>query len=349
VNRDAVGARVYLTTTDGHTQMREVMAGSSLGAGNDLALDFGLGEAGASGLRVKWPDGLEQNFYEVPSDVLWQLSYGGEPSVSGLAEPSVPRSELGASQQPPISGNVRTGGYVVPALALLAMLGFSGWLLARRLGRLRVAFRLLVVLVVGTLSFQAVHFAEHLSQLGYWLVYPAAPPWMTPWGRVAADGLAALAGNYGGHATGMELLYLVGNFIFFIGLTTMYLALRARGTERKEMRATRFVFWLQLVHVVEHVLLTSTYLLFGTPIGMSTLFGYSFHLEGAWASSIRIWWHFAMVLVTTGAAVLALGELRRAGLLTTTAPPTSTNSAQEILEHEQATELPDAQKERVGN
>jgi hypothetical protein len=238
---------------------------------------------------------------------------------------------------------------VVPALALLAMLGFLSWLLARRLGRLRLAFRLLVVLVVGTLSFQAVHFVEHLSQLGYWFVYPAASPWMTPWGRVAADGLAALAGNYGGHATGMELLHLVGNSIFFIGLAAMYLALRNRGTDPKQMRATRFVFWLQLVHVVEHVSLTSTYLLLGTPIGMSTLFGYSFHLEGAWASSIRIWWHFVMVLVTTGAAVLALGEFRHVGLLTTTTLRTSSTSTHEMPEHGRATEIPNAQKERVGN
>jgi hypothetical protein len=349
VNWDAVGARVYLTTTDGRTQMREVMAGSSLGAGNDLALDFGLGEAEVSSLRVKWPDGLGQTFYEVPSDTLWQLSYGGEPSVSELAEPSVLGSELRASQQSPPGGNVRPGGYVVPELGLLSILGFLGWLLARRLGRLRLAFRLLIVLVVGTLSFQAVHFIEHLSQLGYWFVYPAATPWMTPWGRVAADGLAALAGDYGGHATGMELLHLVGNSIFFIGIATMYLALRARGTDRREMRATRFVFWLQLVHVLEHVSLTSTYLFFGTPIGMSTLFGYSFHLEGAWASSIRIWWHFTMVLVTTGAAVLALGELRRAGLFTTSAPPTSTTSTHETPDHEHATDIPDGQKEKVGS
>jgi hypothetical protein len=146
----------------------------------------------------------------------------------------------------------------------------------------------------------------------------------------------------------MELLHLLGNSIFFIGLAAMYLALRNRGVDRRQMRATRFVFWLQLVHVIEHVSLTSTYLLLGTPIGMSTLFGYSFHLEGAWASSIRIWWHFVMVLVTTGAAVFALGEFRRAGLLTTTTPPTSTTTAHGTLEHEHTAEIPDTQKEKVG-
>ncbi len=37
---------------------------------------------------------------------------------------------------------------------------------------------------------------------------------------------------------------------------------------------------------------TSTWFLFGTLIGLATLFGHSFHLGGAWAPSIRIWWHF---------------------------------------------------------
>jgi hypothetical protein len=45
VNRDAIGSRVYLTTSDGRVQLREVNSGSSLGAGNDTALYFGLGQA----------------------------------------------------------------------------------------------------------------------------------------------------------------------------------------------------------------------------------------------------------------------------------------------------------------
>lgn len=59
INRDAVGTRVYLTTTDGRTQMQEVICGSSLGAGNDLALHFGLADAQIQELRIIWPDGTE--------------------------------------------------------------------------------------------------------------------------------------------------------------------------------------------------------------------------------------------------------------------------------------------------
>ena len=60
-------------------------------------------------------------------------------------------------------------------------------------------------------------------------------------------------------------------------------------------------------------------------------FGHSFHFEGAWASSIRIWWHFVMVLVPTGAFVLALREFRRAWPLTT-AVPASADRAHEAPE-----------------
>ena len=42
VNRDAVGARVFVTTTSGRITMQAVTSGSSLGAGNDLALHFGV-------------------------------------------------------------------------------------------------------------------------------------------------------------------------------------------------------------------------------------------------------------------------------------------------------------------
>lgn len=208
------------------------------------------------------------------------------------------------------------GGYVVLALALVTTLGLAGWLFARWLGRWTLVARLLVVLVVGTVSFQVVHFFEHLLQIGHWFAYPAGPPWMTPWGQAAADGVGALlAGHHAGMATGMELLHLVGNWITFVGLIAVYVALRSWRIWGPKMRATWFAFWLQLVHLGEHVSLTSTHLLVGRPIGLSTLLGASFYLEGAWASSIRIWWHFVVNLAVVAAFLLAVRELRRAGLL----------------------------------
>jgi hypothetical protein len=75
VNRDAVGTRVYLTSTDGRTQMQEVISGSGLGAGNDLALHFGLGEANIDLIRVVWPDGTESRSHDVPTNQIMRITY----------------------------------------------------------------------------------------------------------------------------------------------------------------------------------------------------------------------------------------------------------------------------------
>jgi len=75
VNRDAVGARAYIQTNDGRTQMQEVISGSSLGAGNDLALHFGLGQATIERATIVWPDGLTQHFDNVPANQIWEVTY----------------------------------------------------------------------------------------------------------------------------------------------------------------------------------------------------------------------------------------------------------------------------------
>ena len=54
VNRDAIGARVFVTPGDGRPRMQEVRSGSSPGAGNDMALHFGLGGASIASVRVVW-------------------------------------------------------------------------------------------------------------------------------------------------------------------------------------------------------------------------------------------------------------------------------------------------------
>ncbi len=75
VNRDAIGARVYLTTSDGNTQMQEVINGSSIGSGSELALHFGLGQNEVESLTIVWPDGLVETFIEVPIDSTWEVTY----------------------------------------------------------------------------------------------------------------------------------------------------------------------------------------------------------------------------------------------------------------------------------
>ncbi|MEX1365996.1 MAG: CRTAC1 family protein [Nannocystaceae bacterium] len=56
--REAVGARLWLETTDGRVMVREVRLGSSLGAGSSSRQRFSLGEHGIARLTVRWPDGL---------------------------------------------------------------------------------------------------------------------------------------------------------------------------------------------------------------------------------------------------------------------------------------------------
>lgn len=79
VNRDAVGARVSVTTPDGHTQWQAVINGGSLGAGNDLTLHFGLGQAERADVTVVWPDGQVYTWRRVTPDQRLILDYAAPP------------------------------------------------------------------------------------------------------------------------------------------------------------------------------------------------------------------------------------------------------------------------------
>lgn len=77
INRDAIGARVYITTDDERTLLQEVKCGSSLGAGNDTALHFGLGEAGISEILIRWPNGIEERLRDVAVNQFLEVAYSG--------------------------------------------------------------------------------------------------------------------------------------------------------------------------------------------------------------------------------------------------------------------------------
>jgi hypothetical protein len=69
-NRSAIGARVRVVTGR-HTQLEEVISGSSFLAQNDLRLHFGLGQAKAADLvEVSWPSGLKESFRSVSANQL---------------------------------------------------------------------------------------------------------------------------------------------------------------------------------------------------------------------------------------------------------------------------------------
>lgn len=83
VNRDAIGSRVWVTTPDGMVQMREVIAGSGLGTGNELALHFGLGKHDlASKIEIRWPDGSQQLLKIVPANQQKNVVYGAPAPIA---------------------------------------------------------------------------------------------------------------------------------------------------------------------------------------------------------------------------------------------------------------------------
>ena len=75
-NRSAVGARVRVVTGR-HSQINEVMSGSSYMSQNDFRLHFGLGRAGQADLvEVQWPLGLMESFKNVSVNQLLVVQEG---------------------------------------------------------------------------------------------------------------------------------------------------------------------------------------------------------------------------------------------------------------------------------
>ena len=73
INRDAVGARVYVTA-NGMTQMQEVINGSSVMAGNDLAQYFGVGLERSVDVRIRWSNGKEE-IHRVATNERYKIRY----------------------------------------------------------------------------------------------------------------------------------------------------------------------------------------------------------------------------------------------------------------------------------
>jgi hypothetical protein len=75
-NRSAIGARVRVVTGK-HSQINEVMSGSSYLSQNDLRLHFGLGQAKQVDLiEVRWPLGPVESFKNVDANQLLVLQEG---------------------------------------------------------------------------------------------------------------------------------------------------------------------------------------------------------------------------------------------------------------------------------
>lgn len=114
INRDAIGSRVYVTTSDGQTRMQEIICGASVGAGNELSLHVGLGDQSEiAALTVRWPDGTEQTYNGIAVDQRIKLQYGTATIdvVTAVAE------ESPSSTYPPASS-----GLLHTLLLLIALL-----------------------------------------------------------------------------------------------------------------------------------------------------------------------------------------------------------------------------------
>ena len=165
----------------------------------------------------------------------------------------------------------------------------------------RLRHRSVAAIALAFLAFQAFHLLEHLIQLVMWFLHPSAPPHMTPWALDGVDGIAAWFALLPGEATamagGMEGLHLVGNVFFLLGIIAL-----GRVTPTP-LPGVKTAFALQGIHVAEHVLLTTTLWLFGTPMGLSTLFGVAY--DYSWAGTMRVWFHFLINLGGTIPAATA--------------------------------------------
>jgi hypothetical protein len=166
--------------------------------------------------------------------------------------------------------------------------------------------RALKYMAVAAFTFQGVHFLEHIAQLGYWLLHPSEAPWITPWAIPARDALA-VAGEV---PLGNELLHLTGNLVFLGGLLALAVYWSKRGG--KASPHLRTTLWVQGIHMVEHVALTASTIIFGKAVGLSTFLGL---VSGPAMTSYRVWFHFLINLVATWYAGRAILALHRQGLL----------------------------------
>lgn len=146
VNRDAVGTRVEIRTPDGRFQMQEVRNGVSLGAGSELALHFGLGEARTVDVTVRWPDGRMQQFANVPANQRVVLPY----PLDAQAE-AAQRLALYSQATPPAE-TIRAIPWpillMVSALLVTAVLLFAGHALPQPVLQPNRAWMTVVLLLV---------------------------------------------------------------------------------------------------------------------------------------------------------------------------------------------------------
>lgn len=162
-----------------------------------------------------------------------------------------------------------------------------------------------------SLVFQVGHFAEHAFQFAVWLLGDLSnicgrdTPWMSAWAaelvRQIGVLLFPLAEAPRRMMLGMEVLHLIGNSIFLVGLAALYYCLPSRWV--------RWALYIEGFHLYEHIMLTTTAFFVGKPIGLSTLFGAASVIgDREFAVGVRVSWHFVMNLLPMPFAMVAIME-----------------------------------------
>ena len=75
-NRDAIGARVLVTRSDGRRLTGVVKTGSSYLSQSELPLTFGLGTAAVTGVEITWPDGKTVSLGPLDADQIVTVRQG---------------------------------------------------------------------------------------------------------------------------------------------------------------------------------------------------------------------------------------------------------------------------------
>jgi enediyne biosynthesis protein E4 len=112
-NRDAIGARVKLTSASGRVQYGTVSTAGSYASANDRRLCFGLGEEQAvRQISIRWPSGTEQAVENPQPDQILRIL---EPSSGAGAVPRATAAINQAALRGPV--NIAVSSYRAPQLA----------------------------------------------------------------------------------------------------------------------------------------------------------------------------------------------------------------------------------------
>ena len=107
-NRDGIGSRVWLTTPDGKTQLREQNSGIHHFAQNSQRLHFGLGDnTSITNLTIEWTSGIRQKFNNISNiNRVVEIVEGGDIGEPGGIPPAAGDDSLVGTER----GDILFGG-----------------------------------------------------------------------------------------------------------------------------------------------------------------------------------------------------------------------------------------------